>query len=154
MAFETADLQVLADAIARSFRTAPISARQLADGGELVSALVEDGARVIKSSRYADRIDVADDARILAENTDAEFWASRSFLLAPSPSFESGRYQGRCFPFTGPTTAADLLASFYAQVRSVVFDVDTIMLAQPTGRLLIATHYGSVVLLEPPPRRE
>jgi hypothetical protein len=145
----TENVQVMADEIARAFRTDPLTRAQLADSGGLAWRLQQAGAVVLKASQYGDRIDLADDVQVLAENTDATFWESRRFLLAPSVSFASGPFRGHCFSLPGPTTASQLLAVYHASVRPVLFDVDTIMLAQSTDQLLIATHYGSVVLLEP-----
>ena len=149
MSAHTSDISVLAEGIARVFGTAPISGSQLADPDKLYPVLHEAGARVVLSSRYDDRITVADDEQILAENTDEAFWESRAILVAPSVSFEADEFGGRCFPIDGPTTAPQLLAFFRAHVRPVIFDVDTVVLAESARRVLIAAHYGSVVLLEP-----
>jgi hypothetical protein len=147
----TEDLQVLADEIARAFGIA-ISRMQVADCGRLAVSLEKAGAHEVKSAQYGDRIRLANDAKVFAENTTSEFWASTSFLLAAPVSFESGRFGGRCFVLRGPTTPAEVLSFYYANVRTVLFDVDTVMFARSTRQLLIATHYGTVVLLEPPRR--
>jgi hypothetical protein len=150
MAAKTTDLSVLAESLARTFGTPALSVSQLANPDRLHEALEAAGARVTLWSRYADRITAATDERILAENADTGFWESRSLIVAPSVSFDAaGEFANQCFVVEGPTTPADLLAWYRANVRSVLFDVDTVIFAESAKRVLVAAHYGSVALYEP-----